>query len=50
MSARRDVHEVFLAIRLEGIAAGEISQRAIDLLEIPRIIELDDVPTRLRLG
>jgi len=47
--AGSDVDEILLALDLKGIAATEVRQRAVDLFEIPRISELDDVPTHLRL-
>ena len=43
-----DMHQVFLPLRLEGVAARELVQRAIHFLEIPGILKLDRRQAHLR--
>jgi len=41
VGAGRDVDPVFLVLGIEGIVPGEIEQCAVDLLEVPRVVQLD---------
>ena len=48
--ARRDVDEVVLALGVERIAAREVVERGVDLLEVPGVVEVDGVPHDVGLG
>src|SRR5262249_28606109 len=37
----RDVNQVVFALSVEFVCSGKIMQRAVDLLEVPRIAEVD---------
>jgi hypothetical protein len=47
--AGRDVNQVALVLDVEGIVACELVQRAVDLLEIPRVARIAQVQVDLRL-
>ncbi len=50
VGARADVDEVVLGIRVEGIAFGEVVEAGVDLLEVPGIGQIEDVPAHVGLG
>src|SRR4051812_23885539 len=49
MRARRDVNQVVLAAHIERIRAREVVERAVDGLEVPRVLELDVMTNHVRL-
>ncbi len=50
MGAGGDVDQIILGLRIERKGTREIEQLAVDLLEIPRIVELDQMRLDRRLG
>ena len=42
MRSGGDVDEVILALGVEFVFAGELVERAVNILEIPRIFEIDE--------
>ena len=50
VGSRGDVNQVVLVVRIEGDGAREVVERAVDLLEIPGIIEVEAVQPHLGLG
>ena len=50
VGARRDVDEVVLFLGVEGGGAREVVERAVDLLEVPGVGDVDRVDPDLRLG
>ena len=50
MRPGRDVDEVVLGVRIEGVALREVEERAVHALEVPGILEVDQVLDHPRLG
>jgi hypothetical protein len=44
MRSRRDVDEIILLLRVEGIGVGEVAHGAIDLLKVPRVGQVQNSP------